>query len=155
MTYDISLCFKRIPLCASKVHKSLLACKIWIQAGKIIACIFHSFIALVWKSWKWLPIDQEKFLEFSSCEDIKMVWIFFSFPQPGFLYLKRDGITAATSALCHPVGIDWQSFNLVLTESYHRARRSGLIIERTNYGPLLLFSTSMVWMSGCPLDAGI
>lgn len=34
---------------------------------------------------QWLPIYQEKFLEVSSCEDIKMAWIFFSFPQPGFL----------------------------------------------------------------------
>lgn len=49
-------------------------------------------------------------------------------------------MTAATSALHHPGGTGWQSFNLVLTESYHEARRS-LMVVRTNYGPLVLFST--------------
>lgn len=91
----------------------------------------------------------------SSCEDINMDWIFSSFPQPGFLQSKRDGVTAATSALCHPAGTDWQSFNLVLTESYHKAGSSGLMVVRTNYGPLVLFSTYMLGVSVCTLDAWI
>lgn len=93
---------------------------------------------------QWLLTCQEKLLEASSCEVIKMACIFSSFPQPGFLQLKRDGVTAATFALCHPAGTDWQSFNLVLTESYHEARRSGLMVVTTNYGPLVLFSTYML-----------
>lgn len=83
--WDISLSFKRIPLCASKVHKALPALKYEHKQVKNYCMHFSQLSSLSIKELEkcsilqWLPISQEKFLEVSSCEDIKRACILFLF----------------------------------------------------------------------------